>query len=71
MQWQSIETAPRLKPDDTGPYILFHEPDLGDGFVFQGWLDEEGECWACGCPYGGATGFTPTHWMLIPAPPVD
>jgi hypothetical protein len=69
--WRPIETAPK-----DGTHILIKV----EGFVIEAWweIDPDGDAWrvawigvhGCGCCGGGHENTKPTHWMLMPEPPV-
>lgn len=62
--WQKMGTAPTDRP------FLGYQATPGD---FEGQMQV---CWAVKTPSGnfywiGAGGLMPTHWMPLPAPPVE
>lgn len=63
-EWQPIETAPK---DESGPSIW-----LGDtgGMLPCYWRHGEWFHTYADTPIRFIEGFTPTHWMPIPKPPV-
>lgn len=63
MEWQPIETAPKIGVE----IILFWDSDhIGVGKHFP--VDEfSEECWVA---YGSGR-CNPTHWMPLPPPPKD
>lgn len=68
MEWQPIETA----PEDAVSVLLFI-PTKGRFGVKSGFYAGADECWSWyGCSgKREARANQPTHWMPLPAPPVQ
>lgn len=71
MNWQPIETAPKMKN-----LLLWAATDVGENGEIKNWKMDTGywssgvECWVWSGYQVRKVDIQPTHWMSLPDPPV-
>ena len=64
IDWKPIAELPLPKMGKASADMLF----IDDGFVFEGYVDHDGDVWARGSPFDTAVGWSPSHFTQINKP---